>query len=244
MQRVRHARTPVHLNAVLIGEKTVPKGCKVRNVSKQGLLLQCDADGRVLTFRDGDHVDIHVLFHRPDGTKYHTVAANVRHVDANGIGVEFCQPDSELVKLIESYRVDDTRSLEATITHRRKPPAPQRSSSVVAMPAPVSSAQARQHRPADDTNGRRLFYIGLLSLVVAVIIFTAGYLRTVDLVSRVSRLEALISAHDSALTGFQSHSPAPASTGSAGADGNGPPGPAVSAPNQIQETAPGRESAD
>jgi septal ring-binding cell division protein DamX len=241
MEQVRHARIPVHLNAVLIGEKTVPKGCKVRNVSKQGLLLQCDADGRILTFRAGDHVDIHLLFHRPDGTKYHTVAANVRHVDANGIGVEFCQPDAELVKLIESYRVNDTQRLEATITHRRKTGAPERSSSVVAMPAPASSAHAYRQEPADDKSGKRLSYIGLLSLAIAVIIFTAGYLRTFDLASRVSQLEALVNAHDDALATVQPRSSVSANASRVAVAGNKLPSPVVAAHQQSHETAPERE---
>jgi hypothetical protein len=238
MERARHARIPVHLNAVLIGEKTVPKGCRVSNVSNQGLLLQCDADGRILTFREGDHVDIHLLFHRPDGTKYHTIAANVRHLDTNGIGVEFCQPDAELVKLIESYRVDGAQSLEATITHRRKSAGPERTPSVVAMPAPASSARAQRQPVADDANGKRLAYLGLLSLAVAVVIFTAGYLRTFDLVSRVSHLESLVDAHDGPLAGFQAHALPPAGTGRVSAGGNGLEKPATSAPQEIPETAP------
>ena len=47
MDRRRHARTPVDINAMLIGQKTVPKGCRVRNVSQQGMLLQCEPDGRL-----------------------------------------------------------------------------------------------------------------------------------------------------------------------------------------------------
>jgi len=234
MERVRHARIPVHLNAVLIGEKTVPKGCKVRNVSNQGLLLQCDADGRILTFRDGDHVDIHLLFHRPDGTKYQTIAANVRHVDANGIGVEFCQPDAGLVKLIESYRVDDTQTVEATITHRRKVTGQDRSASVVSIPAPVSSAHAERRRLAEDSNGKRLSYIGLLSLAVAVIIFTAGYLRTFDLVSRVSQLETLIRAHDGELNSSQPRLLGSDNAGGAEAGGSNPP-PSAAAPGAGHE---------
>jgi hypothetical protein len=204
MERVRHARVPVHLNAVLIGEKTVPKGCKVRNVSNQGLLLQCEADGRILTFRDGDHVDIHLLFHRPDGTKYQTITATVRHVDANGIGVEFCQPDAGLVKLIESYRIDETQSIEATITHHRKAADPSSPASVVAIPASGSSANTEGRQPPEYANGRRLYYLGLLSLGIAVVIFAAGYLRTIGLSTRVSELETLIRARDGELARFQS----------------------------------------
>jgi hypothetical protein len=204
MEQVRHARIPVHLNAVLIGEKTVPKGCKVRNVSNHGLLLQCDADGRIQTFRDGDPVDIHLLFHRPDGTKYQTITATVRHVDAHGIGVEFCQPDAELVKLIESYRIDETQSIEATITHHRKASGPGRPATVVPHPASGASANAERRLPIEDANGRRLYYIGLLSLAIVAGILTAGYALTMGLGSRLTALETLIRTHDVELTRFQS----------------------------------------
>ncbi len=204
MEQVRHARIPVHLNAVLIGEKTVPKGCKVRNVSNQGLLLQCDADGRIQTFRDSDLVDIHLLFQRPDGTKYMTITATVRHVDTNSIGVEFCQPDRELIRLIESYRIDETQSLEATISHRRKAAGFSGPATVVTHPASDASAHAERRKPAGDESGRRRYYYGLLLLVVAVGIFTADYLRTFGLSSRVAALESLVGAHDVELARFQS----------------------------------------
>jgi len=204
MEQVRHARIPVHLNAVLIGEKTVPKGCKVRNVSNQGLLLQCDADGRIQTFRNGDHVDIHLLFQRPDGTKYLTISATVRHVDANGIGVEFCQPDMELIRLIESYRVDEAQSLEATISHSVKASGPSGPATVVRHPASVASAATERRKSTEDVNGRRFYYFGLLLLVVAVSIITADYLRAFGLGSRVTALESLVGTHDAELARFQS----------------------------------------
>ena len=204
MEQVRHARIPVHLNAVLIGKKTVPKGCKVRNVSNQGLLLQCDADGRIQTFRDGDHVDIHLLFQRPDGTKYLTITATVRHVDANAIGVEFCQPDVELIRLIESYRIDETQSLEATISHHRKAAGPVGPATVVTHPASGTSAHTERRKPTEDANGRRLYYFGLLLMVVAVGIITADYLFAFGLGSRVAALESLVGVHDVELARFQS----------------------------------------
>ena len=210
MEQVRHARIPVNLNAVLIGNKTVPKGCKVRNVSNQGLLLQCDADGRIQTFRDGDHVDIHLLFQRPDGTKYLTISATVRHVDENCIGVEFCQPDMELIRLIESYRIDETQSLEATISHSEKVPGP---ATVVRHPASGATASAERGKSTEDVNGRRFYYFGLLLLVVAVSIITADYLRAFGLGSRVAALESLVGAHDTELARFKSRLLADDATG-------------------------------
>ena len=196
MEQVRHARIPVHLNAVLIGEKTVPKGCKVRNVSNHGLLLQCDADGRIQTFREGDHVDIHLLFHRPDGTKYQTITATVRHVDANGIGVEFCQPDEELVMLIESYRIDETRSMVATISHHRKLPGTDRPAFVVSHPVSRVSANVERPLTGEDANGRRLYYLGLFSLIIGIGVIIAGFMLAFGLGSRLTALESLIHASD------------------------------------------------
>ena len=204
MEQVRHARIPVNLNAVLIGEKTVPKGCKVRNVSNQGLLLQCDADGRIQTFSEGDHVDIHLLFQRPDGTKYLTLSATIRHVDEDCIGVEFCQPDLELIRLIESNRTDETQSLEATISHSVTVPDPDRPATVVRHPAAGATASAERGKSTEDVNGRRFYYFGLLLLVVTVSIITADYLRAFGLGSRVAALESLVGAHDTELVRFQS----------------------------------------
>jgi hypothetical protein len=246
MEQVRHARIPVHLNAVLIGEKTVPKGCKVRNVSNQGLLLQCDADGRIQTFRDGDHVDIHLLFQRPDGTKYLTISASVRHVDANGIGVQFSQPDMELIRLIESYRIDDNQSLEATISHRRKVPGPGGPANVVNHPASGASASTERQKPTEDANGRRFYYFGLLLLVVAVSIITADYLRAFGLGSRVAALESLVGAHDAEFARFQSRLTAYDTAGDVADEYRAPvksdgsvstPEPEVSAVAMLQENA-------
>jgi hypothetical protein len=246
MEQVRHARIPVHLNAVLIGEKTVPKGCKVRNVSNQGLLLQCDADGRIQTFRDGDHVDIHLLFQRPDGTKYLTISASVRHVDANGIGVQFSQPDMELIRLIESYRIDENQSLEATISHRRKDPDPGGSATVVNHPASGAPAYPERQKPAEDANGRRFYYFGLLLLVVAVSIIAADYLRAFGLGSRVAALESLVGAHNAEFARFQSRLTAYDTAGAVADEYRAPvksddsvstPEPEVSAVAMLQENA-------
>jgi hypothetical protein len=199
MERVGHARIPVHLNAVLIGEKTVPKGCKVRNVSGQGMLLTCDADGRMLTFRDGDHVDIHLLFQRPDGTKYLTTSAIVRHVDANGIGVKFSDPDAQLINLIESYRIDQSQGLEGTLSHQQTAPRAEGHEATVISLDSRGSGRAGRRQPPVDVSSRRYYYLGLLSLLMAIGIISAGYLGTAGLGKRVSGLEALSRGLDSQL---------------------------------------------
>jgi len=106
MERRHHDRIPIDMNAVLIGEKTVPRGCKVRNLSQQGMLLKCVSDGRVSTFQEGNSVNVHLLFQQSSGCKYLTKTAEVRHADDECIGVEFYQPDNNLTKLLGPCCID------------------------------------------------------------------------------------------------------------------------------------------
>lgn len=237
MERVGHARIPVHLNAVLIGEKTVPKGCKVRNVSDQGMLLTCDADGRILTFRDGDSVDIHLLFQLPDGTKYLSISAIVRHVDANGIGVRFTHPDEQLVNLIETYRIDKPRDADASMAQQQMAPEPARPEEGVMSPSPVFSGHADREQPPVDTGSHRYYYLGLLTLVMAIGIITAGYLGTLGPSNGVTGLEAPGSGYDREppRSGIQ---PQPGSDGGAGDISNDSEIPLISAES---ESAPEQE---
>ncbi|UCC57006.1 MAG: SPOR domain-containing protein [Gammaproteobacteria bacterium] len=112
MERRQHNRIPVELNAVLIGEKTVPKGCKVDNISEQGLLLTCVADGRVSTFQKGNIVNVHLLFQQSGSCKYLTKSGKVRHAGENSIGVEFHQPDSKLLEFLKPSRTDSNQNLD------------------------------------------------------------------------------------------------------------------------------------
>jgi hypothetical protein len=233
MERVGHARIPVHLNAVLIGEKTVPKGCKVRNVSDQGMLLTCDADGRILTFRDGDLVDIHLLFPRPEGTRYLSTSAIVRHVDANGIGVKFSHPDAQLVNLIESYRIDQSRDPDAITTHQHEMPEPDRPEDVVISPASVFSGHADRRQSPVDAGSRRYYYLGLLTLVMAIGIITAGYLGTSGRGKGMTGVEALSRGYHSELPRSGTRPP-PGSDGEMG--GNSGVGEIVLKPDESVST--------
>ena len=96
-ERRRQPRTPVDINALLIGEKTVPRGCRVVNVSQYGMLLYCEADGRLSTFNDGDNVDIHLTVQHAGKQKKLTIPSYVRHVADNSVDVEFHQPDPILI---------------------------------------------------------------------------------------------------------------------------------------------------
>jgi hypothetical protein len=111
----QRARTHADLDAMLIGQKSVPKGCRVLNVSPQGMMLQCEPDGRLLTFRDSDLVDIHLTVQHGGGRKKFAIPAIVNRVDIKSIDVVFQHPNSELLKLIEAYRISDAHMMEASI---------------------------------------------------------------------------------------------------------------------------------
>ena len=122
MERQQQAQKSVNLEATLIGRRTVPKGCRVLNVSQQGISLQCDPDGRLLTFNNGDSVDIYLSAHHADGHNKFTIPAIVSHVDENTVDVVFHCTDAELAGLIDSYRTSEAHKLEASIGHRKKSP--------------------------------------------------------------------------------------------------------------------------
>ena len=115
----KHARTAIEIDARLIGKKTVPKGCRVVNISQAGMMLQCEPDGRMTAFKWGDNVDIQLLFHHHKGYKTLKVTAVVRHVGRNYVGVKFQQPDSELQELLNAYKTGELHKLDASIKHTR-----------------------------------------------------------------------------------------------------------------------------
>jgi len=187
MERRRHARTPVNINALLIGEKTVPKGCRIINVSQQGMLLYCDADGRLSTFNDGDTVDIHLTVQHAGEQKKLTVPAIVRHVAENSVDVEFFHPDPILMDLIESYRISDQHRLEATFGQNH-------TSGVSPLLTPLAPEQP--HPDNAETTQRhsyRPLYLAMLTLLLGLCIVTGGYIYTASVDSRISTLETLSS---------------------------------------------------
>jgi hypothetical protein len=195
MERRRHARTPVNINALLIGEKTVPKGCRIINVSQQGMLLYCEADGRLSTFNDGDTVDIHLTVQHAGEQKKLTIPATVRHVGENSVDVEFPHPDPILMDLIESYRVSDKHQLEATFGQNlgnRVTPLLTPHPAEIPSPDSTSDTASRQsHRP---------LYLAMLSLLLGLCIVTGGYIYTASIDSRINTLEILSTNQTDELT--------------------------------------------
>lgn len=178
----------MNLNAMLIGQKTVPKGCRVRNVSQQGMLLQCEPDGRLLTFSKGDKVEIHLTVEYAGEKKSLTVPSSVRHVNEAYIYVEFQHTDLKLVELIESYRISEAHELEASVNFGDPRPA---GAKVTPITGAEGAMQADSPEMSEEKETHRPFYYGLLTLVLVICIITGGYIYTSSVDNRLSMLESI-----------------------------------------------------
>jgi len=106
MERRNHARVAVNLKAALLDDQAMPVGCRVRDVSKGGMLLQHEHYNAAADFREGDKVEVRLSIRMDDERKVIPLSMTVKHVDGNGIGAEFLQPQSQLMTLVEPYRLD------------------------------------------------------------------------------------------------------------------------------------------
>ena len=199
MANPQHAKTP-KLNALLIGKRTVPSGCRVLNVSQQGMSLQCDPDGRLLTFSSGDAVDIFLSVQHANGHNKFTIPAIVSHVDESLVDVVFHCTDTELAGLIESYRTSESHDLEATIDHRLVS-----KTGVQAKPVAVSEAlNERQATGGTTTRGKPSFYSGLLALFITSLVLLGAFYYVSSINKRLSSLESISRTHTEELSDVQS----------------------------------------
>jgi cell division septation protein DedD len=203
MEQHRQSGAPVNLNALLIGEKTIPKGCRVLHVSSHGMLLHCEPDGRPRTFTDGDSVDIHLTVQHNGEQKKLTIPAHVRHVAENSLDVEFQHPDPVLLDLIESYRISDTHTLEATVDEADA----DSGSETEIIPMPGLPAHENPSQPAQsgrsDKTGKIGRFIPAMALLCFAGILGAGFFYTNDLATRVATLEDSAMASSSGLKDVQ-----------------------------------------
>ena len=58
MERRRDERISVSLKAALLNDRTLPRGCRVRDFSQRGMLLQYDYNGYDAGFDYGDTVAV------------------------------------------------------------------------------------------------------------------------------------------------------------------------------------------
>ncbi len=200
MERRRQAQSPAKINALLIGEKTVPKGCRVMNVSQNGMQLQCDADGRLLTFKDGDSVDVHLTIQHEGKQRKIAIPSWVRHVTADSVDVEFHRPDPLLVGLIESYRASAQHKLEASLGRKDRRITGNRTAGNITGHEKPAAQSAKQVQKQNN----RPFYSVILATVFAVCVITGGYVYTASIDSRISTLETLSKRQSTELSEVQS----------------------------------------
>lgn len=198
MAHSQSAKTP-KLNALLIGKRTVPSGCRILNVSQQGMSLQCDPDGRLLTFSNGDSVDIYLSVEHANGQNKFTIPAIVSHVDENTIDVVFHCTDSELTGLIESYRTSEAHNLAASIDHRRGS-----SNESTVKPVAVNDSLG-YHEQSDNTTRQssRSFYTGLLILFIGSLLLLGAYYYVSSFNNRLITLETVTRSHTDELAAVQ-----------------------------------------
>lgn len=201
MERRRQARTPVNINALLIGEKTVPKGCRVMNVSQNGMQLQCEADGRLLTFKDGESVDVHLSILHDGKQKKLTIPSWVRHVAANSVDVEFHRTDPQLVDLIEGFRTSENHRIEASLGRADRRVAAGRAA--VANTAGTTAPDRLGMQAVAQKPASRPFYSVVLAAVFIVCVITGGYVYTASIDSRITTLETMSERQSTAITELQ-----------------------------------------
>ena len=249
MERRRDERISVSLKAALLNDRTLPRGCRVRDFSQRGMLLQYDYDGNDSGFDAGDTVAVRLSLRQTDERKVVTLPATVRRVEQNGIGVEFQQPEARLLELLEPWRLDRPQQQEAdrtgvghgdtagTVTRLIRPRPRHRGSAGRAAP-PVFGAAGRADRtPADVAaptpaagpvpkpaaaalTDRRLFYVGLVALVCAMLILVLDFGDNAGLKHRLSALEAGSRNHAAALSEMRDRFAAVGEPGQALADLN------------------------
>jgi hypothetical protein len=198
MAHPQHAKTP-KLNALLIGKRTVPGGCSVLNVSQQGMSLQCGPDGRLLTFINGDTVDVYLSVQHTNGHNKFTIPAIVSHVDESTIDVVFHCTDPELAGLIESYRTSESHKLAASINHRQT----SRKESTV-KPVIVNESVSYNAQPDKPTSqSDRSFYSGLFTLLITSLVLLGAYYYVSSINKRLNSLETVTRSHTDELTEVQ-----------------------------------------
>jgi len=202
MVRQQHAQKSVNFEATLIGKRTVPKGCHVLNVSQQGMSLQCEPDGRLLTFNKGDSVVIYLLARNTDGHNKFSISAIVSNVDEDTVDVVFHSTNVRLAVLIDSYRASGAHELEVLIGHRKE-------SAQVTKNIPDSAHEARTaiFRPdqAVKETRRSPIYKTLLLLLLAATVCLAFYVYHTELNFRFGELEKITRTHSDVLAELQPH---------------------------------------
>jgi cell division septation protein DedD len=116
MERRRYPRIAVNLNVALLDNRAMPRGCRVRDVSQSGMLLQFEHPVSSGTFETGNAVKVRVSLREGEDRTVLLLPATVRRAEDKGLGVEFDKPAAELMQLVEPYQLDKPKTVEAAVT--------------------------------------------------------------------------------------------------------------------------------
>jgi PilZ domain/SPOR domain len=149
MERRHHDRFAVNLNVALLDDRAMPRGCRVRDVSQGGMLLQFEHPDGGNRYEPGQTVRVRASLKDGEERRVLVLPAAVRRVEEKAIGVEFAKPAAELMQLLEPYQLD--RAIPA------REPAMAAERVRTADGAPVF-AEARPQRPSysESNRGARL----------------------------------------------------------------------------------------
>jgi hypothetical protein len=233
MERRRAERISVTLKAALLDDTAMPKGCRVRDFSPRGMLLQYEYDSNVAAFDHGDTLTVRLSLREADERKVITLPSTVRRVEPNGIGVEFLKPEPALLELLEPYRLDDRQTGQVSLEDEHTAVAaggrPSFSQVAASRPRFRRDGGAAGHTTAPDRTARpravreyrarhaavsaaavgetesanidrKLFYVGLASLVFAGFILVFDLADGAGTEGRLSALEATTRHHAQALS--------------------------------------------
>ncbi|MFZ0469006.1 MAG: PilZ domain-containing protein, partial [Thiogranum sp.] len=115
MERRRYERIAVNLNVALLDERAMPRGCRVRDVSQGGMLLQFEHPGGA-SYTAGNAVRVRISVKEHDERRVLLLPATIRRAEENGMGVEFIKPQAELMQLLEPYQLDRQQAAAPALT--------------------------------------------------------------------------------------------------------------------------------
>jgi cell division septation protein DedD len=203
----------------------------VRDVSQGGMLLQFEHLTGSAGLAPGDSVTVRMSLREGAERRVLLLPATVQQIKENGIRIEFDEAQTELMRLVEPYRLDrepssrteaenphqpaasdDTRAFitdHPSRFHQRIPNAGARLSERIA--AARESIRAGMHtrarttdvQPAPAHTDRKLFQLALTSLVVAVTVVLYDFVSRAGIDRRIESLENTLHQQAEALAGVK-----------------------------------------
>lgn len=228
MERRRYERIAVNLNVALLDERAMPRGCRVRDVSQGGMLLQFEHPGGA-SYTAGNAVRVRISIKEHEERRVLLLPATIKRVEENGMGVEFLKPQAELMQLLEPYQLDREQAAAPAlaVVHSRAagggdqrpatddPPQPHHHHHATSaragarMAERIAAARAAVRAGGDALQGRlatgdrRLLQLGLASLAVAGAIAVFDLASSSSINHRLGILENTVEQQAEAVAGVQ-----------------------------------------